>query len=84
MGFLLDHKFRMEAPFLEGVPYFSRDEEALARQRREEKSVYTDIDIDPDDLESLKFATAVTEEIENWKARRGVSPALATQYPSHM
>ncbi|KAL8789022.1 MAG: hypothetical protein Q9195_007042 [Heterodermia aff. obscurata] len=71
VGFLLDHKFRMEAPFLEGVAYFSREEEAFSRQRREEKSVYTDIDIDPDDLESIRFAKAVTEEIENWKARRG-------------
>ena len=63
----------MEAPFLEGVPYFSREEEALSRQRREEKSVYTDIDIDLDDLESIRFAKAVTKEIEDWKARRGVS-----------
>ena len=69
----MDHKFRMEAPFLEGVPYFSREEEAVSRQRREEKSIYTDIDIDPDDLESVRFAKAITKEIDDWKARRGVS-----------
>ena len=53
----------MEAPFLEGVPYFSREEEAMARRLRDEKAVYTDIDIDRDDLESLKFVKAVTDEI---------------------
>ena len=63
----------MEAPFLEGVSYFSREEEAISRRRREEKSMYTDIDIAPDDLESVRFAKAVAEEIEDWKARRGVS-----------
>ena len=62
----------MEAPFLEGVPYFSREEEATARRLRDERAVYTDIDIDRDDLESLKFVKAVTDEIDAWKAHRGV------------
>ena len=73
MEFLLSHKFRMEAPFLEGVPYFSREEEALSKQRREGRSVFTDIDVDPKDLESLNFVKKVTEEIEIWTATRGVS-----------
>lgn len=78
MGFLLGHKFRMEAPFLEGVPYFSREEEANARRVREERSIFTDIDIDGDDIESLKFVKAVTEEIEAWKVQRGV---CCTRFP---
>ena len=62
----------MEAPFLEGVQYFSREEEATARRLRDERAVYTDIDIDRDDLESLKFVKAVSDDIEAWKAHRGV------------
>ena len=62
----------MEAPFLEGVPYFSREEEATARRLRDERAVYTDIDVDRDDLESVNFLKAVSDEIEAWKARRGV------------
>lgn len=73
MGFLLSHHFRMEAPFLEGVSYFSREEEALSKQRREHKSVFTDIEIDPNDLETSNFVKNVTEQIENWFATRGVS-----------
>ena len=63
----------MEAPFLEGVSYFSREEEALSKQRREDKLVFTDIEIDPKDLETLNFVKNVTEDIENWFATRGVS-----------
>lgn len=72
VAFLLGHKFRMDAPFLEGVPYFSREEEATARRLRDERAVYTDIDVDRADPESLKFVKAVGDEIEAWKARRGV------------
>ena len=61
----------MEAPFLEGVPYFSREEEAIAKRAHSEKSIYSDIDIDPEDIESLIFVKGVTEEIEAWKATRG-------------
>lgn len=63
----------MEAPFLEGIHYFSREEEALSKERHDDRLIFTDIDIDPNDLETLNFVKKVTEEIENWIATRGVS-----------
>ena len=73
----------MEAPFLEGVPYFSREEETMSRHRRDKKSVYTDIDVNTDDIESLRFVEWVIKEIEVWKARRGVRHLYQCCFGTH-
>ena len=73
--FLLSHRFRMEAPFLEGVPYLSREEEALARQlalARLDKARVADIRIQSEDHESLAFVQRVREEVNEWKSRTTV------------
>ena len=75
--FLLQHKFRMEAPFLEGVPYFSRDEEAAARAiaiARQDKTSVPDLTIKKDDTEALEFVRRVRQEIAVWKSRTGPQP----------
>ena len=68
----MGHRFRMEAPFLEGVPYLSRDEEASARHialARQNKNAFSDIEIKADDLDSLDFVRRVRHEIETWRNR---------------
>ena len=73
--FLLGHNFRMEAPFLEGVPYFSREEEATARSlayARRDRINVADIFIDQDDVESLEFLRRVRQEIMAWRSRKTV------------
>ena len=67
----------MEAPFLEGVPYFSRDEEAAARAiaiARQDKASLPDLTIKKDDAEALEFVRRVREEIAVWKKRPGPQP----------
>ena len=66
----------MQAPFLEGVPYLSREEEAVARaieQSKRDKLGIVDIQIKSDDVEALTFVDRVREEITIWKGRKGVS-----------
>ena len=65
----------MEAPYLEGVPYLSREEEAMARKiesSRRDKS-FADIQIKGDDTETLDFLKRVRKEITTWKSRTTVS-----------
>lgn len=60
----------MDAPFVQGVPYFSREEESVARKTasaRQSKIGVADIDIKNDDTESLKFVQRVRSEIDAWK-----------------
>lgn len=62
----------MEAPYLEGVPYLSREEEASARRimlARQDKNAIADIEIEPDDLDSLEFVRRVRHDIEVWRNR---------------
>lgn len=66
----------MEAPFLEGVPYLSREEEALARRMllaRQNRTAVADIQIKADDLDSLDFVRRVRHDIEVWRNRDEVS-----------
>lgn len=68
--FLLNHGFRMDAPFVEGVPYYSREEESAARNTasaRRNMIAVADIAIKNDDTESLKFIQRVRSEIDAWK-----------------
>jgi poly(A)-specific ribonuclease len=74
--FLLNNGFRMDAPFIEGVQYLSRDEEALAKRRALEKQDrirgIADIDIKEGDQESLQFMEKVREQIKAWLAQGSV------------
>lgn len=66
----------MDAPFIQGVPYFSREEESAARNSasaRQSKIGVADIDIKTDDTESLKFVQRVRSEIDAWKNSTEVS-----------
>ena len=74
--FLLGHGFRMEAPYLEGVPYFSRKEEAESRAAevaKWDRNSFKDIFIRDGDTESLKFVQRVRGEITAWRNRTTVS-----------
>lgn len=65
----------MEAPFLEGVPYYSREEEAAARAialARQNKASVPDLTIKKDDTEALEFVRRVRQEIDAWKKRTAV------------
>lgn len=78
--FLLSHHFRMEAPFLEGVAYLSREEEALARHlalTRLNKASVADIQIQSEDHESLAFVQRIRKEIDEWKSRTTVRTFLS-------
>ncbi|KAL2011326.1 hypothetical protein VTN00DRAFT_4044 [Thermoascus crustaceus] len=70
--FLMGNKFRIEAPFQEGVPYLSRDEEKLAMakavERRDRVTVPSDIDVKETDHESLQFLKVVRSGINAWLA----------------
>ncbi|KAL9603936.1 MAG: hypothetical protein Q9219_000874 [cf. Caloplaca sp. 3 TL-2023] len=77
VDFLLKHDFRMEAPFLEGVSYFSREEEAKARQltkQRQDTANITDIVPQADDTESLELLERLQEEVMAWKNRTTPMP----------
>lgn len=84
--FLVGNKFRMEAPFTEGVPYLSRDEAKIAtnkaHERRDRPRETGAIDVKETDIESLQFLKLVRQGIEAWLAIGEVSsspPPLLTQ-----
>lgn len=67
----------MDAPFVEGVPYFSKQEESNARKiqsARQTKTHVMDIEVSGDDTESLTFLQRVRSEIDAWQSRTDVSP----------
>jgi poly(A)-specific ribonuclease len=74
--FLMANKFRMQAPFEEGVYYISREEEKQAMEktlRRQDRSVERSlIDIPESDTESLEFLVTVREAIDAWLAKEKV------------
>ncbi|KAI9872401.1 MAG: hypothetical protein M1830_001690 [Pleopsidium flavum] len=75
--FLLSHRFRMEAPFLEGVPYLSRDEERLARRQniaRQDRFGFGDIQLKSDDFDSIDFVRRVRQEIHVWRSSNTEEP----------
>ncbi|KZF21529.1 CAF1-domain-containing protein [Xylona heveae TC161] len=76
--FLMSHGFRMEAPFTQGVPYLSRNEEGLARklalERQERAANIADIKIKTDDLDSNQFMDRVRNEIEAWRTSKSPKP----------
>ena len=59
-----------------GAPYFSRDEEVLARNvwlARQDKFAIPDIQINTEDIESMEFVQSVREKINIWVDRTKVS-----------
>ena len=59
----------MEAPFTEGVPYLSRQEEARARSiaaARRDRTSIADIQIPADDIGSIEFVRRVRQEVREW------------------
>lgn len=63
----------MEAPYLGGVPYLSRDEEAIARRLRQARSAIPDIEIKETDVEAIKFIETLKAVISAWRDGREVS-----------
>ena len=62
----------MEAPFTEGVPYLSRQEEARARliaAARWDRSSVADVNIPADDIGSIEFVRRVRKEVREWIGR---------------
>lgn len=82
--FLLGHGFRMEAPFLEGVPYFSREEEAASRAAevaKRDRNSFADIFIRDEDTESLEFIQRVRQEVTDWRNRGTTEPSYLNVAP---
>ena len=74
----------MEAPFLEGVPYFSRGEEAASRAAevaKRDRNRFADIFIRDGDVESLDFIRRVRHEVTAWQSRSTVSSLLLQTIP---
>jgi poly(A)-specific ribonuclease len=72
VDFLMRNGFRMDAPFTEGLPYLSREEETRAKarllERQQQKAAIRDIDVRDMDLESLEFLNDVRRQIDAWMA----------------
>lgn len=72
----------MEAPFLQGVPYFSREEEKTAREiaaARQNKDSVPDISIQEGDTTSFELIRRVRREVAAWKNRGTVGRFPLTQ-----
>ena len=75
--FLLGVGFRMDAPFKEGVPYLSRDEEARARSSaiaRQDRNRFKDIFIPDNDIDSLELVRRARQEISDWIIQNAKQP----------
>ncbi|CAK3998656.1 CAF1 family ribonuclease like [Lecanosticta acicola] len=67
--FLLRVGFDMNRPFAHGVPYLSRSETRVAREKytlRQDRSAISDIALKPTEFESLAFLERVRSEINAW------------------
>ena len=77
----------MEAPFLEGVPYFSREEEAASRAAeaaKRDRNSFVDIFIRDGDTESLEFIQRVRQEVTAWRSRGTVSSLFLPTIPAFL
>lgn len=70
MSFLLDHGFKFDLAYREGIEYLSRDEAQQAKQsafdRIDKKNVVEDLHLKETDIESLDFIRRVREAITAW------------------
>ena len=69
VDFLLKVGFDMGLPFENGIPYLSRAETRLARDKhaqRQDKSAIADIQLKPTEVDSLAFLERVRSDIHAW------------------
>lgn len=74
--FLLNHGFRMDAPFVDGIPYLSRNEELDARLKaaaRQDRAGFAILEIPANDIDTHQFMKRVRSEIGVWKDNKDVS-----------
>ena len=72
----------MDAPFLEGVPYLSFEEESMARTTAAAdwaRDDLVDIGIKDNDTENLQLMRRVRLEIDAWMRRATVRPLLGLE-----
>jgi len=78
VDFLLKHNYNMSAPFNAGIPYLSKAETLLAKERailRWDKAAIPDIKIRPGDAQALEFISRVHREIDKWVRTKKVRSA---------
>lgn len=66
----------MDAPFLDGIPYLSRNEELDTRLKaaaRQDKAGFAILDIPANDTDTHQFMKRVRSEIGDWKDNKDVS-----------
>lgn len=87
VDFLLSHNFQMEVPFTKGVPYLSRAEAAVARERellRLNKEALADVVLKSTDIQALDFVHRTRQKLDEWRTTGypqgflNIGPALAT------
>nr|KMM72055.1 hypothetical protein CPAG_08354 [Coccidioides posadasii RMSCC 3488] len=70
---LLRSGFRMDAPFIDGVPYISREEEGMAkarvRDRQSRLAAMDNINFDSLDTESMAFLEEARRLINDWVSK---------------
>lgn len=74
--FLLSHGFRMDAPFVDGIPYLSRNEELDARLKaaaQQDRAGFAVLEIPANDIDTHQFMKRVRSEIGVWKDNKEVS-----------
>jgi len=75
VDFLLSHGYQMDAPFKEGIPYLSKEDAILAKQRgmlRWDKTSIPDIKIKPTDFKAIGFMQRVRGEVREWQQTQEV------------
>ena len=68
-AFLLSQGFDIEGPFKKGLPYLSREDEAIATEReiaRLDKNAIADIHLEPHETESIDFVRGTRVKIQKW------------------
>jgi poly(A)-specific ribonuclease len=73
VDFLLEHGFNIEEPFKYGVPYLSRDEAELAKQKakdRNDPNRFTDMEFESDDVQTIDFMNKIRKETKRWLSTR--------------
>ncbi|KAI9691521.1 MAG: hypothetical protein M1822_007592 [Bathelium mastoideum] len=69
--FLIEHGFQIDLPFVNGVPYLSRDEAKQVKEKeyaKLEKAGFADIDLGkPGDAAALEFMDDVRRAIQEWQ-----------------
>ncbi|CAI6337072.1 unnamed protein product [Periconia digitata] len=74
-SFLLENGFDLGAPFAKGVQYLSREEAEWAKQaafdRHDGKTVIEDVQLKPEEVDSIDFVRRAREAITNWVKNPG-------------